>query len=144
MSTPGAEKFDITRREAYLQLLREGQRRCASARAVGVHPWTVSNYGRRHPGWAREVTLAEMEANELVENALFKTATEGSVPAAQFWLVNRDPENWADKKSVKTEVSGPEGGPIEVDNSAYVRAVLASPRATELALELLDEVAEAG
>lgn len=142
MPLAGSEKFDVTRREAYLQLLREGQRRCLAARMVGVHPWTVSQYRRRHPNWEKEAVLAEMEANEVVENALFLSAIQGNVSAAQFWLTNRDPDNWSDRKTVKSEVSGPDGGPIAVENSSYVRAVLSDQRATELALELLDQVAE--
>lgn len=143
MPPQGFEKFDETRRTAYLAILRDGGRRRAAARSVGIHPETVSRYIARHPAFADEVTLAEMEANEVVEDALFLAAKKGNVTAMQLWLYNRDPEHWSDRKVLKAEHSGPGGGPIAIDSSSYVRKVLANPAATDLALRLLDEVAEA-
>lgn len=41
---------------------------------------------------------------------------EPDTAAIKYWLSNRDPENWADKK----QISGPNGGPIEVDAGSAV------------------------
>ncbi|MBA7649709.1 hypothetical protein ES703_57507 [subsurface metagenome] len=47
-----------------------------------------------------------------VENALFEAATSGNVTAIQVYLYNRNPERWADKRSVR--LAGEGGGPIKV------------------------------
>lgn len=138
----GFEKFDPVKRQKYLGILREGVRRRAAARAMGIHPTTVSNYRKRHSGFAREESLAETEAIEEVETSLYRAAVGGSVPAARMWLRNRDPANWDDRRFVRAEFNSPVPVAPEPSNSDYVRRVLANPRATELALELLDEIAD--
>lgn len=143
MPARGYEKFNATRRTAYLALLAEGRRPRQAARAVGLHPATINNYRKRHPAFEQEEVLAQMEANELVEEALFEAAASGNVPAAQFWLTNRDPENWRDKRSATIEHTGPGGQALSLEPPAIVRHILSSDHAVELALQLLDEVAEA-
>ncbi len=108
-------KFDDIKKEAYLQLLREGGRRAASAVAVGVHRSTVVNHMKDDNGeetdFAREVSEAETEANELVVDALFQAAISGNTTAIQVWLYNRARDQWMDRR--RQEVTGKGGGPIE-------------------------------
>ena len=92
-------KFTEERKGAYLDLLRQGGRRHASARAVGISPWTVVNRMNDDPKFAVAVEKAEMEANEVVENALYAAALSGNVVAIQVWLYNRTPERWKDKSA---------------------------------------------
>lgn len=92
-------KFTEERKSAYLDLLRNGGRRHASARAVGISPWTVVNRMNADPKFAAAVERAEMEANEAVENALFEAALSGNVIAIQVWLYNRMAERWKDKRA---------------------------------------------
>ena len=145
MSDTGyAEKFDAVKRERYLEILRTGGRRRAAARMCGVHPETVRRYREKHPGFAREASAAEAEANEVVENALFVAATQDkNVTAMTVWLYNRAPTEWSDRKVLKAEHTGKVDSTVEVtlDSSSYVREVLADPEATEMALDLLDRVA---
>lgn len=92
-------KFTDERKRAYLDLLRAGGRRHASARSIGISPWTVVNRMNADPKFAAEVERAEMEANEQVENALYEAALSGNVVAIQVWLYNRMRERWADRRS---------------------------------------------
>jgi len=92
-------KFTDERKRAYLDLLRQGGRRHASARSIGISPWTVVNRMNADPKFAEEVERAEMEANETVESALFEAAQSGNVVAMQVWLYNRMPERWRDKRA---------------------------------------------
>ena len=55
---------------------------------------------------------AELEANELVENALFQAAIGGNVTACQVWLYNRMPDRWADRRNVR--IGGEPEHPIDV------------------------------
>ena len=93
------EKFDAEKKKAYLELLRNGGRRMASARAVGVNPRTVENHIKKDKKFAAELSRAEIEANQQVEDALYQAALSGNVTAIQVWLYNRDPDNWQDKRN---------------------------------------------
>lgn len=97
-------KFTKERQEAYLDLLRKGIRRGAAARKIGLHRTTVTNYSNNHPKFAAAVVQAEMDANDLVEQAMFKSAIEGNVTAQQVWLYNRDPERWSDRRNSPLDV----------------------------------------
>ena len=109
---PRKTKFDAIKREKYLDLLREGGRRQASAHAVGVDHKTVTKAMDSDPDFAAAVSLAEANANEIIENALFKSAKgywkgegeqrryyPGNVTAQQVWLYNRNPEKWKDARN---------------------------------------------
>jgi hypothetical protein len=88
-------KFDDHRKAAFLDKLRAGLRRGAAAEAVGVHRNTVSNAIRDDPDFAEAVSQAELDACELIEDALFKAATQDrNVTAIQVWLYNR----WKDMR----------------------------------------------
>lgn len=148
MPAAGSNKFDAIRRDAYLELLREGRRKYAAARAVGVHPETVSIYRGKHAAFGVAESMAMVEAVEMVEAALFLTATTlgapGHVDAAKFFLTNQAASDWNVRRDARVEVTGANGGPIGIEtSSSFVRDVLASPRASAMALALLDEVAEA-
>ena len=91
-------KFTKEKREAYLELLRQGGRRHASARAVGITPDMVCLTMHADPEFASAVNKAEMEANEFVESALFQQTQKGNVTAIQVWLYNRDPARWKDQR----------------------------------------------
>ena len=108
-------KFTDNKKDEYLELLRQGGRRYASAKAVGVTPQTVNAHVKDDPNFARAVDEAEMEANEQVEDALFMTATSGNVTAMQVWLYNRAPGRWTDKRQSEHKVTGSLGIQI-VDN----------------------------
>jgi hypothetical protein len=107
-------KFGKRRQKAYLEALRGGARRGAAAVSVGITRQTVWMERTRNPEFAKAEEDAEMEANELVENALFQAAQSGNVTAAQVWLYNRMPERWQDKRNIQH--TGKDGGPIGVAN----------------------------
>ena len=92
---------------------------------------------QRYPSFAEEVSRAEMLANEEVENALYTAAVSGNVTACQVWLYNRLPDAWADRRNIKAEVSGVDGGPIQTDVKVILDA-LNDPETRE-ALDVLSE-----
>ena len=117
------KKFDRAKKDEYLGLLREGIRRGQAAQQVGVNPCTVQRHMQRYPSFAEEVSQAEMLANEEVENALYTAAVSGNVTACQVWLYNRLPDAWADRRNIKAEISGVDGGPIQTDMKVILDAL---------------------
>lgn len=104
-------KLDTIKKEKYLELLREGGRRGASAKVVGVHRHTIANHMKKDKAFAKAVSEAEMDANEIIEDAMFEAARSGNTTAMQVWLYNRCPDRWADRR--RYEVTGKKGEPIE-------------------------------
>lgn len=116
------EKFNATKRAAYLEKLKEGGRRGASAQEIGIVYETVRAHLHSDPAFKIAVEDAEMEANELVEDALREAALAGNVVACQVWLYNRDPERWKDRR--QHQHTGPDGGEIPLG----IRFVNSPPR----------------
>jgi hypothetical protein len=109
-------KLNDERREELLDRLRNGFRRMSACRSVGVAYGTFQEHVTRDPAFAEAVKLAEREANEAVEEALFDAAISGNVTACFGWLYNRDPEQWADRRNLR--IGGADGGPVAVSFDA--------------------------
>lgn len=137
-------KFTDNKKKEYLELLRHGGRRYASAKAVGVTPQTVNAHVKDNPEFAKAVDEAEMEANEQVEDALFMTATSGNVTAMQVWLYNRAPERWADKRQSEHKISGKPTVRLEVNNKhvyEITQRIINDKESVDLAEQLLRRAA---
>lgn len=107
-------KFGARKRAAYLEALRTGSLRGAAAASVGVNRETVRRAYNEDAEFAAAVEQAELDANELVENALYQAAQAGNVIACQVWLYNRQPERWKDQRNLKAELTGKDGEPLIV------------------------------
>ena len=108
-------KFDETKRAKYLALLREGGRRGASAEQAGVSIRTVQRALGADREFALDVSDAEGRAHEMVEDALFRRALDGNTTAQIFYLTNRSPNRWQDRRAMgKLELSGTGAGPVEI------------------------------
>jgi len=109
-----AYKFTETKKAEFLSVLRDGSRRIAACQAIGIHHQTFVAHYKKSSEFAKQVDLAEMEANERVEDALYQAALSGNVTAIQVWLYNRMPDTWADKRQVsgKLEMAGKDGQPF--------------------------------
>ena len=97
-------KFDENRQKAYLDLIAQGGRRHASARAVGITPQTVCVYIRSHPEFEDAIQIAETESNDEVEDALRSAALSGNVTACLAWLYSRSPKRWKDERKVNARI----------------------------------------
>ena len=106
-----AYKFDDIKKEAYLEALKNGNGRLVAARSVGICPEWIARLKGRDPDFKKAISQAELEANQKVENALFKAASSGNVVACQVWLYNRMPERWADRRRME-HVGGDKDLPI--------------------------------
>ena len=108
---PKHYKFDTIKKEAYFEALKNGLGRMAAARSVDMTPEWMEKLMRRDPEFKKAISRAELEANQKVENALFKAASSGNVVACQVWLYNRMPERWADRRRME-HVGGDKDLPI--------------------------------
>ena len=108
------------------------------AQQIGIHPSTLYDWQNKYPEIAEALKQGKEVVDRQVENALLKRAlgyeyeevkmiaTENGgkrvektrkqvlpdVTAQIFWLKNRKPEEWRDRK--ETEITGKDGGPVEL------------------------------
>ena len=65
---------------------------------------TLYDWRQKSPAIANALKRGNSIADERVENALYKAACEGNITAQIFWLKNRRPYDWRDKR--ETAISG--------------------------------------
>ena len=90
--------------------LREGATPGELAGMLNISVSTLNRYRKQHPEFRQLFEEAKAAADDLVEAALLRRATgyenvEGKevppdVRAAVFWLKNRRPESWKDRREV--------------------------------------------
>jgi len=124
--------FTEAKQETYLECIRNGDGRELAAHNTGIHPDTVRAHRQRFPDFEAEIIAAESVRNQKVVNALFVNAMNGNATAQIFWVTNRMPEEWQDKRGPRVLQQINSGGPS-------VEWSLAEARAE--ALGVLDEVA---
>lgn len=134
-----------------IDLIRAGMRPSTAAQAAGLAKQTVSAWIKRgieeqyridageeaNPNeepylkFINDMAKAEAEAQAGLVLAWFREARQGDWKAAQAFLAKRWPDEWGDSNTVRLEVSGAGGGPIQAqmqhslkDDDERKRAVL--------------------
>jgi transposase len=87
----------------------------------------------------RQVLEAE-KAAEIRAVALVMKAAANDPRHAEWWLERKHPDRWGRKDRLQAEVSGPEGGPVQVAATTTL-AMLADPVARKLAAQLSERLA---
>jgi len=82
--------------------LKEGNQLCASIIRAGAKPGTVWIWRKKYPRLELLIKAAQdksdIKRNEMVVDALFKSAVNGNVGAMAFWLKNK--QGWKDSPAV--------------------------------------------
>lgn len=102
---------------------RDGLTDSDIAKNIGVARATLQQWKKSHADIANVLKVNKDIADRRIENALYEKALSGDTRAMIFWLKNRNPEAWQDKKDV--EHSG-EIGIASVLEDARKRALNAS------------------
>lgn len=103
----GRAKWAEQRRDkwsVFFKHLETGARVSEAAKRAGMEYKTVRSRYRADPEFRERWDLAEAQAAEPVENALYDAAVNGNVPGALAWLGKRSPERWPnDKIQIETK-----------------------------------------
>ena len=121
-------KFTPTRQAEYLHYIARGMRRSAAAKATGVTMETVKRARDLDPDFVEKEALAEAEAAEVIEDALYETAKAGNVTAIIYILGNRQKDRWQDVRNAKIDhqISGKVTQEIEAgDRLAIIASQMA-------------------
>lgn len=94
-------------------LLRDGKTRQQVAETLGISYQTLRNWDKKYPEFAEAVKIGAQQADDQVVSALFKNAIgytknghyyPPNITAQIFWLKNRQPEDWRDKREFDHKV----------------------------------------
>ena len=80
---------------------------------LGITRTTFYEWKKKYSAFATALKNGKEVVDFAVENALLKKALAGDVTAQIFWLKNRKPQEWRDRR--EHEVTGKDGGPIEAN-----------------------------
>jgi len=78
---------------------------------VGVAESTVRGW-KNNPAFSAALKKGKLRADQNVKQSLYKRALDGDVTAAIFWLKNREPKNWGDKRQL--DISSDEGSEVVI------------------------------
>ena len=99
-----AKKFDDAKKDRYIELITDGVTRTNAAGAVGISRDTLARHRRENAEFALRESEAEMTPKAEVEKSLYQAAISGNVTAQQVYLYNRDASQWADRRTVNSDV----------------------------------------
>lgn len=83
---------------------RDGLTDAQIAENMGINVSTLYDWKNKYSEFANVLKRTKDIVDREVENALYKAACEGNITAQIFWLKNRKPYYWRDKR--ETEIAG--------------------------------------
>ena len=83
---------------------RDGLTNEQIAHNIGISRETLNVWTKKYSDISDALKKSKDVVDRQVENALFKKACEGDTTAMIFWLKNRRPNDWRDKR--ETQLSG--------------------------------------
>ncbi len=73
------------------------------ATKLGVHVGTIYDWKKKYPEFANALKRSKEIVDAEVEQALFNATKKGDTTAMIFWLKNRQPGKWRDKRNLEIE-----------------------------------------
>jgi transposase-like protein len=144
-------KLTKARHAGIVRMIASGSYAEVAARANGVDPATFYRWMKRgeeaetddkgkpldfdddrYCVFREAVKEAEAKAEVLAVGRIQQAAASGTWTASAWYLERKYPDRWGRKDHLRTEVSGPGGGPVEIDAEAAALAFL-DERASRLA-----------
>lgn len=78
---------------------RDGLTNEQIAQNLGINPDTLYKYQKAYPEFSEALKKGKEIVDYEVENALLKNALEGNTTAQIYWLNNRKPDKWRNKRN---------------------------------------------
>lgn len=128
------DTFTEDKRERYLGCLRRGLRHGEASKAAGLSRQNIWAWISRHPEFKEEIARAEAAYCDEVEVCLLKAiTTKLSIPGMIFWLTNRSPDRWQDRRATaKIEVNaGTQPDPLAAAKDDLLQRIKSLPEGAE-------------
>lgn len=105
MSRPPALKITKALLTKVERLAARGLTQDQIAVSLGISSTTLYKNKAKYAEFADAIKKGQSKGLEQVSNALFSKAVKGDTTAQIFYLKNRDPENWKDRKDINQETT---------------------------------------
>ena len=110
------EKFDQV-----IAALRIGADIAGAAHLIAVSKATLDRYMEKRPAEKARADDARKIADDRVQSALYKSAVAGNVTAMIFWLKNRQPKEWRDRREIEMSGAGDVADAIATAHAALLK-----------------------
>jgi len=101
--------------------LRIGADIAGAAHLISVSKATLDRYMEKRPAEKARADDARKIADDRVQSALYKSAVAGNVTAMIFWLKNRQPKEWRDRREIEMSGAGDVTSAIEAAHAALLK-----------------------
>jgi len=101
--------------------LRIGADIAGAAHLISVSKATLDRYMEKRPAEKARADEARKIADDRVQSALYKSAVGGNVTAMIFWLKNRQPKEWRDRREIEMSGTGDVAGAITAAHEALLK-----------------------
>lgn len=101
--------------------LRIGADIAGAAHLIAVSKATLDRYMEKRPAEKARADDARKIADDRVQSALYKSAVNGNVTAMIFWLKNRQPKEWRDRREIEMSGAGDVADAIESAHAALLK-----------------------
>jgi transposase len=105
-------------------LARDGATDADIAEALGIARQTIYVWYNRYPEFRDALKAAKSSFDERIERRLAQDAEDGVTTAQIFWLKNRRPQEWRDRR--ETEIIVPETGVSDEDGISNRQLAMAA------------------
>ena len=95
------------------ELAARGLNRDQIADVLGFHRATLFEKQKEYPDFYDAIKRGCSKGVDKVANALYEGAMGGNTTAQIFYLKNRAPKDWQDRRDLTH--AGPDGGPVKID-----------------------------
>ena len=99
------------------ELAGQGLSKTQIAHCLGIGRSTLFDKQKSDPDFLDAIKRGKSKGLETVTNALMENARGGNVTAQIFYLKNRAPDKWQDRR--QNEHTGKDGGPIKMEARAF-------------------------
>lgn len=82
---------------------------------MGISRSTLNDWKNKHSDISDALKKGKEVVDRQVENALLKEALDGNITAIIYWLNNRKPDKWRNKRTVEVEET-PDAAAKEMDD----------------------------
>lgn len=82
---------------------------------MGISRSTLNDWKNKHSDISDALKKGKEVVDRQVENALLKEALDGNITAIIYWLNNRKPDKWRNKRTVEMEET-PDAASKEMDD----------------------------
>lgn len=82
---------------------------------MGISRSTLNNWKNKYSDISDALKKGKEVVDRQVENALLKEALDGNITAIIYWLNNRKPDKWRNKRTVEVEET-PDAASKEMDD----------------------------